>query len=459
LTRLHLLTDALRRAGIAARGSLRHWRPLAEIHGVWLLAKGSWRLVPAEARVEAFLLAARRLTSRPLRGWLQRRIRPWLSKGAAERAREHRIGMRQYEGSFGGFDDAPVTFTRVLKAPGPNGEKGVLYSAFEYNWVRLLHRADARGLLAEYDLVGASSWSPPDYALFLYAAGLSDDPLLMGISNLADVEAYRLIAPVIEPLPLMACDWIDPRHYTPRSPDVRSIDILMVANWLPFKRHWLLFEALRTMRRDLRVVLVGRNAPGRTAETIRVEARAFGVRQELELLTDISIDEVTRLQCDSRISCLFSRREGSCVAVVESFFADTPVAMMADAHVGSKAYINDATGMLVKRAGLGRQLSRLLETRDRYSPRAWAMDHVTYLHSSRRLNDVLRDLAMRKQRPWTTDIARVCWRPYPQYAEATDAARFAGAMQSLSERYGVVLEPSAWSGTLLEPAGAGRAGN
>ena len=437
------MLSGLRRLKTEALHALRGSRLLAEAHGLWLLGRSSFSPPESDSRLEALLVAARRTTWNPARRLLAARVRPWLEPARSEQIRDRQIGMQQYRGDFGGFDARPVTFTRVLKAPGARGEKGVLYSAFEYNWVRLLNRPGARELLDRYYLIGASSWSPPDYALFAWVAGLSDDPLFMGISNLADVEAYRLMSPAIEPLPIMACDWIDPRHYDPKPRADRSIDILMVANWLPFKRHWLLFSALRTMRKDLRVVLVGREAPGRTADTIRDEARSFGVPQDLELRTGIGIDEVTRLQCDSRIACLFSRREGSCVAVVESFFADAPVAMMRDAHVGSKAYINERTGVLLTRHGLARQLSRFLERSDEFTPRQWALGHVTYEHSCRRLNDTLRERARRTGRPWTNDIVPICWRPYPEYVDAAAASPLADAVDELRDRYGIELEPGA----------------
>ena len=437
------MLSGLRRLKTEALHALRGSRLLAEVHGLWLLGRSSFSPPESDSRLEALLVAARRTTWNPARRLLAARVRPWLEPARSEQIRDRQIGMQQYRGDFGGFDARPVTFTRVLKAPGAGGEKGVLYSAFEYNWVRLLNRPGARELLDRYYLIGASSWSPPDYALFAWVAGLSDDPLFMGISNQADVEAYRLMSPAIQPLPIMACDWIDPRHYDPKPRADRSIDILMVANWLPFKRHWLLFSALRTMRKDLRVVLVGREAPGRTADTIRDEARSFGVPQDLELRTGIGIDEVTKLQCDSRITCLFSQREGSCVAVVESFFANAPVAMMRDAHVGSKAYINEHTGVLLTRSGLGRQLSSFLERSDEFAPRQWALEHVTYEHSRRKLNDMLRARAGRTGRPWTTDVVPICWRPYPEYVDPVAVSPLAHAVDDLRERYGIELEPGA----------------
>jgi len=348
--------------------------------------------------------------------------------------------MARYLGDFADVRDPTLTTSVVLKIPGPDGEKGVLYSSFEYNWLRIARAPGARQLLSDYYLVGASSWSPPDYASFAHLAGLSDDPVFVGISNHADLSAYRLMAPVIEPSPLMACDWVNPDHYAPKARDDRQIDILMVANWLPFKRHWLLFEALRKLPRHLTVVLVGRNGEGRTERDIRREAKAFGVPQDLQLHTDIGIQEVSRLQEDARISLLFSAREGSCVAPVECFFANTPVGMMADGHVGSKAYINASTGVLLRRNRLDRQIAAFLERAVEYSPREWAEAHVSCLQSTRRLNDQLATHARSRGRPWTHDIAPLCWRYVPQLVHPEDEARLAPVALTFPERYGLSLK-------------------
>ncbi len=421
------------------QGRLRQAVLLRELHGVVLYAGSRLPGQPLERRLERLVIAARRTDWPWLRRRLRRRLEPHLTGRPAAIWRARRIAMSKYYGEFGGFDGKPVAATIVVKAPGANGEKGVLYSSFEYNWVRLLDRPDAARLLDEFQLVGASSWSPPDYGAMAHFAGLSREPVLLGVSHPADVEAYRLLEPIVEPLPIMACDWIDPSLYRPRPHASRSIDILMVANWLPFKRHWLLFEALRHMAPQLRVVLVGRSAPDRTAETIRAEARAFGVRQDLELRSDVTIEEVRTLQADARISVLFSRREGSCVAVVESLFADAPVALMREAHVGSKAYVNGETGILVTRRGLARQLSAFLERAATFGARRWAEANVSCHTSSARLNGILRALAARHGRPWTRDIAPLCWRPMPAHVHDADRRRFGDCADSLQRQFGISL--------------------
>jgi glycosyltransferase involved in cell wall biosynthesis len=392
-------------------------------------------------RLDLLLKACRRLNFAPTRPWLRRQLEPFLVGRKNDLARRERVGWGRYYGSFGQLrTHKALTTSLVLKTPGPGGEKGVLYCSFEYNWMRLAAHYDAAAVLKDYYLVGATSWSPTDYASMVVFAGLSADPLFVGVSNLADLEPLGILRPIIEPLPMMASDWINPDHFSPKPRRERTIDIMMVANWSRVKRHWLLFEALRDMPRNLRVVLVGRNDFGRTEREIRAEARALGALQDLELYTNLEIDEVAALLCDSHISTIFTKREGSCVAVAESLFADTPVAMMEEAHVGSKAYINERTGILMRRRGLARQLQKFLEESEGYLPRSWAIEHISCTKTSERLNETLRSHALRTGRPWTVDIAPMCWHYVPSYVRPEDKLRLKPAVEELRRKHGVALE-------------------
>lgn len=437
---LSMLTFYLGRLRQRAVDWLRSRPLLAEAHAVWLVVVSLLRAKKSEQRFGALLIAARRTRWQPLRRYLAWQFRPWLEECRSDRWREKSVGMERYHGAFGGFDGKPLNATLVIKAPGEGGEKGVIYSSFEYNWVRLLARPTARTLLDRYYLVGASSWSPGDYALFAWMAGLSEDPIVIGVSNPVDVDDYLVMRPVIEPSPIMACDWIEPSFYHPKERTQRDIDLLMVANWLPFKRHWLFFEALRRMDRRLRVALVGRPAPGRTEREIRRELQLSGVRQEVQLFNDIPIQEVSRLQCDAKVSVLMSRREGSCVAVVESLFADTPVAMMRYAHVGSKVYINEATGMLMSPRRIDRQLSQLLEMSSELHPRDWMLANGPTCHRSlQRLERHLASIAQASGRPWTRPLVPFCWRPLPRYLREEDARAMEAATEELRRDFGVEL--------------------
>ena len=392
-----------------------------------------------ERRVAQALVACRRSSGQAAQAALRRILAPYFAGPKTDFCRSRQIGWKRYYRDFD-LQSPELTCSLILKAPGPNGEKGVIYIAFEYNLMRILAHSDARRVLQEYLVICASSWSPTDFAVMANFAGLSDDPLFLGISNQTDLQAYEIASPAVKPLPLLASDWIDPRFYSPKPHSQRTVDFLMVANFSAFKRHWLLFSALPRMSRNIRVTILGMATPDRTADTLRAEARAFGVKQDVEIRTNVSIEEVAAYQANAKVSLLLSRREGSCVATAESLFADSPVAMMRDAHIGSKAYINDATGMLLDYRGLPRQLEELLERSGTFRAREWADANISAHQSSSRLNQIIRDHAARTGRPWTQDLAPLCWHYMPTYLRPEDRARLRPAVDDLAQRLGVKLK-------------------
>jgi len=419
---------------------------LNDVVGCFTLACALLAVRRPARRLELLAQACRRLSSRWSRSLAARLLRPGQRAPEAGIWRDRQIGWARYWREYD-LDQPQLTTSLLLKGPGPGGEKGVLYSSFEYNWLRLVAHHDARRFLSEYFLVGASSWSPPDYAAMLSMAGLSADPIFLGVSNPADVEAYRVAEPTIRALPIMACDWINPDFYAPRVAHDRDIDILMVANFSPFKRHWLLFDALKRMRRDLRVALIGIPVPGRSTDELRQEARALGARQDLEILTNVPIEVVTEYQCRAKVSLVFSLREGSCVAVAESLFAGSPVGLLRRAHIGAKAYINAQTGTLLREPMLHRELEQFLDASASYRPREWALGHITCRHASTRLNGILRDYSERSGHPWTRDIAPLCWRYVPSYLHPADGPALAPELDRLRSQYGVDLKQFSYQPT------------
>jgi glycosyltransferase involved in cell wall biosynthesis len=417
------------------------WEAIALLRAALCLWGG-----PKHPRYHAWLAEACRRTSlQSLRNFLQPRVSALLSGPQASIWREQKVGWEPYLADMARFPANEISASILLKAPQENGEKGVLYSSFEYNWLKLAQHPKAKEFFARYTLVGASSWSPGNFGVMASMAGLSDSPVFLGVSNASDLDGYRMLSPVIDPVMQLASDWIHPGYYRPKPRQERSIDILMVANWLPFKRHWLLFEALRSLPSHLRVVLIGIAAPGRTEQVLRAEAEAFGVTQKIEFHTNLSIDEVTGFQCDAKLAVVMSHREGSCVVVAESLFADTPVILMEDAVIGSKAYINPQTGALANRSNFPQQIERLLATNPALAPRDWAIKHISCLISSARLNEILRNRSQQEGRPWTTDIAPLCWRHMPRHVDPAEGERLEQARLLLASELGINVHPAARS--------------
>ena len=411
------------------RSSTAVWR----MHAIALLL-ASFVKPHLETRLMMRALAYRRW---PM-AWLRRWLALWLTPSRGTIWRDRGIGWKRLEKRF---QESKLIKSLLLKAPGPHGEKGVLYVAFEYNWLRLLEYHDIARLMKEYMLVAASSWSPPDYLAHWALAHIGSDPVFVQVSNPVDMDLLEGFPHNLQPVPIMASDWINPDCYQPRPHSEREIDLLMVAGWSPWKRHWLLFRALRKMRRGLRVVLIGQDMDGRSSADVLREAALFGVADRIEIICDASIEQVADYQCNSKASVILSAREGSCIVVAESLLADTPAAMPYDAHIGSRSYINEKTGVLLRPRTMAAQLEDMIDRSAQFEPRRWAEANIACGLTSQKLNGILREYALSTGMPWTRDILQMCRHPNAAYVNPTDLDDMAGAYSDLLERHHVFIAP------------------
>ncbi|HSJ03342.1 MAG TPA: glycosyltransferase [Verrucomicrobium sp.] len=342
--------------------------------------------------------------------------------------------LERYRQIYAG--DPALSRSLILKRPGSNGEKGVLYVAFEYNLYRLLQGlSDPTEVLAQYDLILSTSWSPTSYALLEWALQKMRGTLYLEASNPAEIAKLERFHPRIRCVGTMPCNWINPDFYAPKPHADRTYDVLMVANWAPFKRHFELFQALARLPQSLRIALVGQKEAGWTADSIVALARDLGAKQRLDIFESIPIQKVRELQCDSKTAVLMSRREGSCVAAVEALFANTPLGMRADAHVGSRNYVNEHTGRLFSSSlGIHHGLASLLEAAPRLQPRQWAIENISCHHAIIQLNGTLQRHAEAQNLPWTQHLAAMCWNPYPTYVHEEDVERFRPCYDALHRK-------------------------
>lgn len=345
-------------------------------------------------------------------------------------------------------DSPQLTRSLILKAPGPAGEKGVLLMTFEYNWVRLLlglSEPERRWIDEHFDLVLSTSWSPTDYSVLGLAVSSLKGHIHVQSCNYGEVTAIESFHPRLHCLQTLPCDWINPGLYEPLPAASRQTDIVMVANWGAFKRHWELFRALSRMPAELKVVLIGQREPGRSRESILSLARSYGVPQQLEIHESLPIEEVARHQSNAKVSVILSRREGCCVAAVESLFAGCALAMREDAHVGPLAYINEQTGRRLRPGRIHHDLMELIKIAGSLRPRQWAMENIACHLSREKLNTALKAAAQRRGSPWTKDIVLPQWRPHPTHAHAADRAELLDIYTELHQRF-----PQVFGATLLD---------
>jgi glycosyltransferase involved in cell wall biosynthesis len=332
----------------------------------------------------------------------------------------------------------------ILKPPVSPREKGVLYLTFEKQWLRLLRSGKTAEIAERYDLVLGPSTSPPPHVEQLLLTRLWPGRVYTLLSNFDDAELLRQVSPRLRTVPLLASSWVDPDDFVPHLGGPKEYDLVMLAHFDPVKRHWLLFEALRKLPRSFRVLLMGVPLGGRTEKDLRDEAHVFGVADRFELKLRPSRAEVMAGLARGKVSLVFSKQEGACIAVTESLFADTPVGLFRNARVGSRAFINDQTGRLLDRRGLARQLVDFVNESERFRPRRWAIENISCHRSRAVLNEVLKSEA----EEWTRDLLRIRKDLLPSYLSVRDEEAMRPWYEDFAERYGLLLGPAARPGWL-----------
>lgn len=339
-------------------------------------------------------------------------------------------------------DDPKMPKAILLKPWISERERGVIFSGFETNTAKLFRHLSPDALdefSSKYTLIVAPTASP--YSLLGYLVPFVwKSPVYSMISHAEELEDIRKMSPNYRTVELYASNWVEPNKFEPLPFEQRDIDIIMVASFGKVKRHHVLFEALATMPRKVNVTIVGQDQDGRTAEDIVRLAKAYGVDDQIRIVSNATYPVVSATLARAKISVLFSVNEGSSVIVTESLFAGTPMGLLERAHIGSRVFINEQTGRLFKERNLGQQLLEFLDSAPRMTPREWAVQNGLDCYSSgQRLNAALKTGATLDGAEWTHDIVTPCWAPDVQLARQQDAAWIAPERQRILERYGLTI--------------------
>jgi len=338
------------------------------------------------------------------------------------------------------FGNDRVQKAIILKRYVSQKEKGVLFVSFDNQMARLAKAKDLQKFSERYTLVLAPQWSPTHSIASCLFPRLYPDVIFCLISNARDLDHFPRISDKYKMVPLYASSWVDAREFTPVPFAEKNIDIFMLANFAKYKRHHALFAALRDLPREYRVLLIGQRERGRTKETLLSEAAAFGVRDRFEIRENVTDAELHHSFVRAKTSLILSQREGSCVAVVESMFANTPVGLYEDAEVGSRAFVNEHTGRLLQHHDLATQLKDFVESSGEYEPRKWVLENgVDCVSSSQTLNQALKKHAVESGAQWTEDIATLRWRPNPQYYNPQEAERLLPSYEEIKTLCGIEI--------------------
>ncbi|MFT4689395.1 MAG: hypothetical protein ACI9OD_001602 [Limisphaerales bacterium] len=327
---------------------------------------------------------------------------------------------------------------------GPK-EKGMLLISFDYQWARLMQHYGRETLLKlaeRYDLCVCTVWAEPHCVMnYVLPVVWPGERIYATISDPNDEEIIPRFSEKYVVAPVLCSNWVDPAWYKPVPYEKKDVDFFMLANFGEYKRHWELFRALRDMPKHLKVVLIGTHNGKRDDETIRQEAKAFGIGPDRFVIRRSPPHaEVRDTLARAKTSLIFSLREGSCMAIVESMFANTPVGMFEDAKVGSRKFINEHTGRFLKHKDLAPQLMDFLENAPNYEPRKWVVDNkVDCRGSSDTLNRVIRDAQLKAGQEWTQDTLPHMWDPHPTLVNADDKPKVEADYAYIENEIGIDL--------------------
>jgi len=298
--------------------------------------------------------------------------------------------------------------TRILVVKAARaGERGVLIVDYSNVFPILAGKFDLHAIAERYTIVLEPSWtglSQPDVMLFTRLK----QRVFVQTMEPRDREFIEALGANLTVVPIAANWWVDPRTL-PDPPPTRDIDVIMVASWADWKRHWRFFRALAALRKrghTFKVALVGYNY-GWTRQDIEAQAEHYGIRDQVEIFERISTEEVWKLLLRSKIHVLWSRREGSNRAIIEAMTADVPVIVREGLSFGFKyPYINEKTGRFVRDGELADAMLDMITSRQRYAPREWIVQNMTCHTATDVLERQLQAAARAANDPWSGGIVR-----------------------------------------------------
>lgn len=301
--------------------------------------------------------------------------------------------------------DLSLSYCFIIKRYVSEVEKGIILISFENQLDSIFHAGLLPVIQARYHILFIPSWtglySP---ALFKLASLAGTDPVFVLPVHAHERAQVKRLGNRFMPLPFNAASWVNQNFFEDNGVE-RDIDCLMVANFSSFKRHWLLFKALKGLPVSVSAICVGVPLGSRTAESIRREAEDYGVSERVRIVENPSQEDLRLYFQRAKVFCAMSYREGSFIAVAEALMSGTPVVMFKNAHVGTKSLITPEVGALVGSVSeLRAQIMKFMEFENHDRVRQIAKDSISAQANCRKLNDMLMDWSNENGFSWTTDI-------------------------------------------------------
>lgn len=313
----------------------------------------------------------------------------------------------------------------VLKWPRQTAdsiEKGVILITFTTSFTYYLRFVDLARLQRWFTIVLEPSWSGYSLPEILAWTKYAQFPVIVQASESSDFALLSGLKSNLVPVTFGASDWVDHRVFTPL-PDVpKRFDAVYVGNYKPIKRHHVLFRAIKQIADpSFRVAIACTPWGGGTSKQTFLDLIDwYGVSGNVTVFEGLPAPELNRLLCESKVCVLLSLKEGSNRSIFEAYFANVPGVVLRKNVGVNKSYINEHTGRLIEERELKDTLLLFREHWSRFSPRTWAMANISPEQTTRKLEEVLKNLAESRNEPWTAGLAVKVNRPEVEYFDPSD---------------------------------------
>lgn len=312
----------------------------------------------------------------------------------------------------------------VLKAAS-SGEKGVILLKYAKTFDAVIALFHLSKLLERYLFVLEPCWAgycDPSILMFI-APG---HPVIVQCFTEDDHRFISSIGAPFVPIRLGPADWVDADIFANVHSEAKQYDLVMVANWEPHKRHAQLFQALSKINgRKIRVLLVGFQLGGRTADDIRKEADVIrNPLIEIEIREKLPPRELARIVSQCKAFVFLSKKEGDNKALVEAMFVDVPAVVFDRTIGGARSRINPSTGILASDEQLAERILYMLDHYQEFKPRAWALQHTGSSIATRVLNEEIKRISIESGGGFTESIVEKTNSPNLSYKDPIRRDRF-----------------------------------
>lgn len=296
----------------------------------------------------------------------------------------------------------------IIKPYISKNEKGILLMKFEHELEKVVNSNALETIQARYHIVFLPSWHGLFTPQLLKLAARSSQRFYVMPVNPKDRISCRRLEPYCQAMPFNNASWVKKELFSGYKGH-RDIDCLMVANFGEYKRHWILFKALSKLPPEITAVCVGVPlGDGRTADSIRQEAREYGVHNRVTVIEEPSQEDLRNYFQRAKVFCALSYIEGTFNSVAESLMAGTPVIMFKNAHIGTKELIGSYNGALVSSISeLKDKIASFLQEGNHEDIRKNAQQRVDAASNCIKLNHLLKEDALNLGYEWSCDIESV----------------------------------------------------